>query len=356
MELTINLPEKESYIKYPIGLFKKKICGRRARISEQTVSAEIHTFSRGEGKRCNLSYVDFAKKLGLSLATVSRSISALKQDGGIEQDKSLYACASYKYVNDVDDSSFIRTDLYLYHTEFAIRGEVLPRRLKRSEILIFGLISTHCNNQKKAKSKFSASARSIAKQLGLSKETVKNAISVLLRADLLYRDPSERGVNGHKQSQYHINAKLIRCLKRSRRETKKSNSNVVPPHVLQANERSDRERYYAARKEKAEREAFSRRQYALKYAVNFEKLESELGRLEISLARAEVKKDYKSLSDLTETKIRLKEEFAQTLATIGMKESDLHPTYACSKCSDSGFDARGRACDCYRPLPKGGGA
>ena len=352
-ELSIKIPEKDSYIKYPKGLFSKTVCGRRARTSEQAISAEIHTFSRGEGKRCNLSYADFAKKLGLSLATVARSIAALKEDGGIEQDKSRYACASYKYKKEVDDSTYIRTDLYLYTTEFAIPGEASPRRLKRSEILVFGLISTHCNNRKKDKEEFSASARSIASQLGMSKETVKNAISVLLRAGLLYRDPSERGVNGHKTSKYHINAKLIRKMKRAQKAQKPATT--APRHVIEADQRAERERFYALRRDKAERKAIACREYALKHAVNFKYLENELGKIEYSLARAELKEDFKTLSELQTKKIRLKDEFSKVLATIGMKESDLHPVYACSKCSDTGFDTHGRACDCYSRLPEGGG-
>lgn len=353
MNLSITIPEKEEYIKYPTGVFSTTVCGRRARMSEHAISAEIHTFSRGEGKRCNLSYAHFAEKLGLSVATVARAISALKEDGRIEQDKARYTCASYKYVKDVDDSMFIRTDRYLYTTEFVVPGEASPRRLKRSEIIVFGLISTHCNNRKKSKQEFNASSRSIANQLGMSKETVRSAISVLMRAGLLYRDPSERGVNGHKKSIYHINAKLIRSVKRSKKAKKTA---IVLPHpVIEADERAERERYYALRRDKAERNAIERREYALKHAVNFKKLENALGKMEFSLARAEIKEDFKTLSELKATKIRLKEEFSQALAAIDMKESDLHPVYECSKCNDSGFDVNGRACDCYRRLPKGGG-
>ncbi len=116
--------------------------------------------------------------------------------------------------------------------------------------------------------------------------------------------------------------------------------------AVAADKRTERERFYAVRKERAERRANKVKQLA-EQSEEYRRADSAIREEEIALARAEV------FGGETETiKMLLEEHRAkrvQALAELGLKEEDLLPKYACPKCSDTGFLPNGRLCDCYKP-------
>lgn len=126
------------------------------------------------------------------------------------------------------------------------------------------------------------------------------------------------------------------------RDKQNVNSN---PAVEAANARSARERWYAERQAKAEAASYP---YQKKANENkrFREIEKELGRLNMELAKAELEGSDMFLG-LKEYQERLIEERGRILKQLGIKEEQLHPQYACEKCSDSGYLPDGRACDCY---------
>ncbi len=118
------------------------------------------------------------------------------------------------------------------------------------------------------------------------------------------------------------------------------------PTIEAANAKSARERYYSLLLEKAQ----SRVDKALKKANSlprFKVISSELSKMEISLAKAEVFNP-SELPTLQATQRALVEERTALLSGLGLTESDLLPIYECKKCSDSGFLPSGIACDCYK--------
>lgn len=126
---------------------------------------------------------------------------------------------------------------------------------------------------------------------------------------------------------------------------KTADNRFVSPSVLAANERSDREKYYAALREKALSVAEKNRKNAEKID-GFSDNERNLSKMELDLAKAEIF-DIASLAKLQEEKEALLKKRREFLASVNLTEADLAPVYHCKKCSDTGFMKNGAACDCY---------
>lgn len=116
--------------------------------------------------------------------------------------------------------------------------------------------------------------------------------------------------------------------------------------VTVANERSEREHYYAVLRRRAQEHA----EKAIALAQSdegFKAAESTIRKGEIELARAEV------FAPETAREIRAKIDAARkerlnALARLNLTEEDLQPAFKCKKCSDTGYLPDGRACDCYK--------
>lgn len=126
----------------------------------------------------------------------------------------------------------------------------------------------------------------------------------------------------------------------------KYQNTFVSPSVLAADERSAREKYYAALREKALSLAEKKRATA-ETCTGFAENEKSLSKMEIDLAKAEIFTP-ESLPELLEEKKRLLQKRRALLETKGLTEQDLSPQFFCKKCSDTGFLKNGAACDCYK--------
>jgi len=67
----------------------------------------------------------------------------------------------------------------------------------------------------------------------------------------------------------------------------------------------------------------------------------------MELAKAEIFQP-DTLPTLKAKQTELVAERLQILSAMGIEEWQLLPQYECKKCSDSGFMADGKACDCYK--------
>ena len=121
----------------------------------------------------------------------------------------------------------------------------------------------------------------------------------------------------------------------------------VNPIIEAVNAKADRERYYATLREKAQSRADK---FVAKANKNerFKQITTELSRMEIALAKAEVFEP-KNLPALTEQKAALLRERRSILEGLGIDETQLLPQFTCTKCSDTGFLPSGVACNCYKP-------
>ena len=118
------------------------------------------------------------------------------------------------------------------------------------------------------------------------------------------------------------------------------------PSIEAANAKSDRERYYALLREKAQTRADK---FMAKANVNprFKELGVALSKMEISLAKAEVFHP-EELPALQAQKTALMQERKEILTELGIAESDLVPQFECKRCLDTGFLPSGAACNCYK--------
>lgn len=121
----------------------------------------------------------------------------------------------------------------------------------------------------------------------------------------------------------------------------------VNPIIEAVNAKADRERYYAMLREKAQSIADK---FIAKANKNgrYKELTTELSKMEIALAKAEVFEP-KTLPALTEQKAALLRERRSLLEAMGIHEEQLLPQFTCVKCSDTGFLPNGVACNCYKP-------
>ena len=123
-------------------------------------------------------------------------------------------------------------------------------------------------------------------------------------------------------------------------------SGYTNPSIEAANAKSDRERYYALLREKAQSRA---EKFLSKANGNhrFKEITSELSKMEIALAKAEVFEP-QNLPALQDKKKALLQERKDILSGLEISEQDLLPQFACKRCSDTGFLPSGTACNCYK--------
>ena len=123
-------------------------------------------------------------------------------------------------------------------------------------------------------------------------------------------------------------------------------SGYTNPSIEAANAKSDRERYYALLREKAQSRA---EKFLTKANENtrFKAIGTELSKMEIALAKAEVFEPAK-LPALQEEKAALIQERKNILAELKIEEKDLLPQFSCKRCQDTGFLPSGAACNCYK--------
>ena len=127
----------------------------------------------------------------------------------------------------------------------------------------------------------------------------------------------------------------------------RTNEKSFASQMIEAvNAKSDRERYYAQLREKAQSRADKVVAKANKNG-RFKEISTELSKMEFALAKAEVFEP-KNLPILTQEKANLLRERRSILEGLGLSEADLQPQYSCKKCSDTGFLPSGVACNCYK--------
>ncbi len=116
--------------------------------------------------------------------------------------------------------------------------------------------------------------------------------------------------------------------------------------AIAADKRTEREQFYAERRQRAISSAEAAREKA-EHSEAFKRADAALRKGEIELARAEVYSPEKAQT-LRELLEKSKRARIDALAELGLSEEDLMPKFVCLKCSDTGFLPNGKACDCYK--------
>ena len=123
---------------------------------------------------------------------------------------------------------------------------------------------------------------------------------------------------------------------------------TVLPGIAAANAKSARDKWYADKRAKAEAAA-DRYRAIVNGSERFKQIERALRNLNLELAKAELYEPHR-LTGLQEARLDYLEERQELLAHLGVQEWQLEPQYDCEKCNDSGYQADGRACDCYKEV------
>lgn len=116
--------------------------------------------------------------------------------------------------------------------------------------------------------------------------------------------------------------------------------------AISADARTERERYYATMRRRANAKA-EQAIAAAEQDKQFAEAERAIKKGEIELAKAELFAP-ETLPDL---RAKLQEAHLarrQAMTRLGFTEKDFTPQYACPKCSDTGFLPDGKMCDCYK--------
>lgn len=337
--------EKEGFSRRPYSLFNATDAdGKKFSRAALAVIGAIYSYSNVEGDpeaRCFLSYTGFERKLNVSHATVARALAAGTKCGLISRDAD--SKKAYRVTLDGAESFFITED-FLNNTAFKIRGEEKPRRLTKAQIDVYSLIKTHCQNPKNGH-KFKGSVRGIMSTLNLSKRTVQNAISLLLRANLIYREA--RGINSYARSTFTVNGGLLRKLLRTYKKSLPRPASKRRPS--EEDLRTERERYYARLQQQAQARV-DEFQRILDADARYRDLDFELRPIAHDKAVAEIAGQTKRLEDLTRKEKSLKVRMAKRMGELGISAEDLKPRFLCPHCRDTGFRIKdGKLCSCFPP-------
>ena len=112
--------------------------------------------------------------------------------------------------------------------------------------------------------------------------------------------------------------------------------------------RANRERYFTAKRNQAETKAEYIRDSCCEKKPQIKAYAKELRRLDIEIAKAEVKQDKQLLEYLEGERCDYERKIEEALNEIGYTKSDLEVKYDCEKCQDTGWLPNGQACDCYK--------
>ena len=301
--------------------------------SQVYIASTVRTFSSAPEKgldACNRKYKGFCSSLNISRATVWNGLKTLQEKGMIKKT----ARSSYEFADDTVEGKYYLRFLDEFRTmEFLIAGEGV-RRLRASEALVLSYLYTKCDNGKKSLKKCETSFQLISSDLHISLRSVKRAIRVLLRADLIHRAEDEKGINAFMKSVYRIDRRFLRAVERE--ENKKGQ----PDDYM-----ARRERTYAQRRAESERSADMVKE-KVRASAEYCAAAAEEAKYTQEAAKAEVfggdVAGFKSLQDLAHNNVR------KILRKMGFTPKDLEPQYHCQRCKDTGFLPSGVMCNCVR--------
>lgn len=334
------------FIMRPYAFFGSKKNGRQPR-TESIFAGEVYSMTRKQ-ESCTIGYARLMEKFNCSKSTISRAVKRAREKGVISVNRRGGKTNEYTYTGNVEKRAHVRTENFFYTEIFVING--IKRPMTNAEVDFFSLVYTDTNDKKKGK--YEGSNAKTAEILNMSEKTVERATHALLSLGLIFRP--EKGVNGHKGSVYVANMKWIRERQKSlKKEEKKTaqqaeKSPFVSKEVLAADARTDREKFYSERQDRAQRLADSFLKKA-NQEPRYPIIAAELRKMELALGKAEVYNP-KELPALEERKRSLEAEKASILDRLGIEEWQLEAEnhVICKKCSDTGFLPNGAGCDCYR--------
>lgn len=321
------------YVRIPYSLMgrtimrngrERKLCG-----AALLVCSAIYSFS-ADGRKSDFTYSEINRRYRISRASVSRAVRvALDNDLAERGDK----VHEYQSKGVKEDEPYLYVEEWLYHARFEADG--MLRYLTKNEVLVLSYLISICKNKKA----WAGSYRGIARRLPFGKDTVIKSIERLRAMQLVYVEGAAR--NNYQRAKFHVNGKLLRA----KREEIVKRAKGKNEAVRDADARAERERFYALRRNAAQRRAEEMQARAMEDA-RYADAEKEYRRLDIEIGTAEAF-NLPGLQDLMRQQKAAAAVKAERLAVMNMTFEDLQPRYQCPKCSDTGYLPDGHMCSCY---------
>ena len=275
---------EDLFIMRPLSFFKPGVTR-----SASKIRALLYSYSM-MNERFDGGYAAIRDAVRTSRASIWRAVSKEKLPKDFELERHGGENGKYTYVGEHNGKGFhIRTELWFYGEKFDVDGA--ERLLTDAEIDVLSLIYTFTKHEKTGK--FEGNYSDIARMLGLDYYTVRRTVKALFSAELIFRP--KKSANHHKKSVYKANLDLIRRLdnayKKKHKQAQdkqcgaKTQSRKVS--VRNLNDKTDRERFYAERREEAQQIADANTAKA-NAIPGFRELAADLSVMEIKLAKAEI--------------------------------------------------------------------
>ena len=300
---------------------------------ERAVFNALYSFAQ-KGAAADFTYSEISRRYNISYATVARVIPkclSLCFERGENQHsyklkEILPAPTRYFYIPD-----------WLRFAKFSSGTDLTNDQI---EVLAYII------HQNKTLRNWTTTQASIARSLKIAPSTVSGAVALFEKLNILTltcTDPTHsRCVNSYDRASFNLDYDI---LNKARLETLQ-HLKALSHAARDANARSDRERFYAARQSLAhEHEQKVRAQLG----AQLENLERQIGLLEKQIAQAQHERRMQTVKEIYERRKQIKQALHDFLADNGYTEADLEPRFICPDCNDTGWLRDGKPCSSYTP-------
>ncbi len=296
----------------------------------------LYTFAQ-KGNPAEFSFSELSERYNVSYSSVARQ---MKRALGANFKRGDRACtyelkdlppapARYFYIPD-----------WLRFAQFPSGEETTDLTNDQIEVLAYIL---HQNKHVKF---WNRSQAGIARDLEVAPSTVSAAIAALEKLNLITVKIStarSRCANHYEHAFYVPNNTALQ----EARENTLTHLKAISRAARDADGRTERERFYEARRALANSHADLVRK---KLGTDLTEIERQIGLLELQIAKAQHEARLTEAAALIERRLETSRAMHDFLADHGYTEEDLAPRWICPDCHDTGWRIKdGKPCGCFSP-------
>lgn len=305
--------------------------------AERVIINALYTFAQ-KGSAADFTYTELKRRYNISYATVARTIPKILQLC-FERGEAPHSY-KLKEILPAPERYFYTPD-WLFFAQFPAGTSTTDLTNDQIDVLAYIL---HQNGTLRH---WTSTQASIARTLGIAPSTVSEAISRFENLGILTvkcaASARSRSANHYDRATFTVNDSLIDQI---RKETVK-HIKALPHAVRDADARTDRERFYAARQDLAHAHE---KKVRAELGDALEEIERQIRQYELDIAKAVSEKHKQKILELMEERKKIVQAKREFLEAHGYTEGDLEPRYICPLCNDTGWNKKtNRACTCYTP-------
>ena len=311
----------------------------RMTLTDRTVYSAIRGFSLGD-RMSEFTYKQLEDRYRKSAASISRSIRKIRQNPLFCRGKKV---CEYKFCGEQPK----KKDRYIVVPDWLHYSAFQNKRTKETVLLSDAQKLVLCYIRGFSPNGLHTTSNGIARALGISKSTASNALHVLRDCNLIETETKSGrtcSVNGSEKTTFRVKPKTLSAA----RDAVVRHEKTKKQEIKDADARSERDRYYAARKQ-MEAARIERLKEQLRADEIYREADDVLRRTEVDAGKASARRDTKALREIMQKRIQAKRAWRDSVARLGFSETDLEPHYRCEACHDTGERlADHTLCDCWR--------